>query len=334
MARIATTEEFVSKSILVHQNAYDYSLVEYKGNKIKVKIICPIHGVFEQIPSNHMCGKGCRYCFSKIRFIKEEFIAKANIVHNKIYDYSLVQYNNTKKRVKIICPIHGVFSQTPGKHLTGRGCSDCGVIVSKNAISKIVKIAAEKFIFKSKLIHKNKYDYSLVNYINANTKVSIICPVHGLFVQEPNHHLSGCGCRGCNKSKGENLISYFLQHNNIEFITQKIFPMCFHKNNLPFDFYLPKHNVCIEYNGEQHYREVEYFGGSKKFNERQKNDSIKLDFCRKNEIELIIIRYDENIKEVLIKRLLQKIKGSIYKENEQISSISNKGKYSGIRNGL
>ena len=122
--------EFVTKADKIHGENYDYSLVEYIKSSIKVKIICPTHGEFEQIPYSHLSGKGCPKCKGdKSRILNqsntEEFLTKANLIHGAKFDYSLVDYKNARIKVKIICPIHGVFEQTPNNHLSRRGCPKC-----------------------------------------------------------------------------------------------------------------------------------------------------------------------------------------------------------------
>ena len=116
MPKKLTKEEFIERSRAIHGDKYDYSLVEYRGKDIKVKIICPIHGVFEQTPNNHMHGAGCYKCgrdtvSKKTRYTKEDFIRVANEKHNNKYDYSLVDYVNSQCKVKIICPVHGVLNR-------------------------------------------------------------------------------------------------------------------------------------------------------------------------------------------------------------------------------
>jgi hypothetical protein len=103
---------FIKKANLKHNNKYNYSLVDYINNKNKVKIICPIHDVFEQSPNDHLTGNGCSLCGNK-NLNKEFFIKKAKLKHGDRYDYSLVEYINNKTKVKIICPLHGVFEQAP-----------------------------------------------------------------------------------------------------------------------------------------------------------------------------------------------------------------------------
>jgi len=125
----------------------------------------------------------------------KRFIEKSKVIHNDKFDYSLVEYVNSHSKVKIICPVHGEFTQTPHSHLSGRDCLKCKYLSFTSN--------TEDFISKAKLVHNDKYDYSLVNYINSRTKVNFICPVHGEFEQLPHSHLVGCGCSKCN------LIGYY-----------------------------------------------------------------------------------------------------------------------------
>ena len=161
----------------------------------------------------------------------------------------------------------------------------------------------ELFVYKSKKIHGDKYDYSLVNYINNKTKVEIICSEHGIFKQRPTDHLNGCGCPICRESKGEKKIRNFLNEKKIKFLPQYKFNNCKHILQLSFDFYLPEYNICIEYNGIQHYKPIEKFGGKNQFLIQNKCDNIKKEFCLKNNIKLIIIKYDNNILDELTNKL-------------------------------
>lgn len=122
-----TTEQFIIQAKSIHGDRYDYSLVEYTNNYTKIKIICPIHGSFEQIPNHHLNTSGCKVCSDEARAAtaKSEFATKASITHNNKYDYSLVEYTNNQSKVKIICPVHGVWEQTPNGHLAGNGCTHC-----------------------------------------------------------------------------------------------------------------------------------------------------------------------------------------------------------------
>ena len=128
--RTVTTSDFIARARDVHGDRYDYSLVEYKNWRSPVKITCPEHGVFEQIPNNHLKGRGCSHCAllekqKRFALTNKEFVKHARDVHGDRYDYSLVEYKNARTPVKITCPEHGVFEQTPDKHKQRHGCPKC-----------------------------------------------------------------------------------------------------------------------------------------------------------------------------------------------------------------
>ena len=151
------------------------------------------------------------------------------------------------------------------------------------------------FIQKSKEKHDDLYDYSLVSYTNNKGYVNIICKKHGIFNQRANHHLNGRGCPICKNSKGEIEIQKILINRNINHIQQKTFPGCKDLKVLPFDFYLPDHTMCIEFDGRHHFESIENWGGIKRLKNTQKHDQIKNIYCKENNIKLIRIKYDENI---------------------------------------
>jgi len=370
-----TTEKFIKQSREVHidKDKYDYSLVEYVDYCENVKIICSIHGEFEQTPASHLAGKGCIKCagvekynteeflqkiknngywnddydYSKIKYIgrinkiividtkfntehlmmpynlmglghkcciknavdKTQYLIKQlEKVHNGKYDYSKVEYANTNTKIKIICHIHGEFLQLPYSHLNGSGCDVCSEFKQSNT---------KEFIEKVARIHINengelKYNYDFVEYVYANNKVIIFCPKegHGKFLQTPHHHLLGNGCPKCKTSKGERKIINFLINNDISFNSQKTFTNCYSINVLKFDLYLPEYNLCIEYDGEQHFEPVRFAGCSienatQAFENTKINDQIKNEYCKNNNISLLRIPYWDfkNIEEILEKEL-------------------------------
>jgi hypothetical protein len=129
-----TQSEIVYKFVSIHGNNYDYSLVEYKNNKTKVKIKCnTCEAVFEQTPVNHLKGKGCRQCYiNGLKTKPEDIIAKFKEINKDSYDYSLVEYVNIDTDIKIKCnKCNNIFEQSPYLHSKGAGCSDCSNRVSK-----------------------------------------------------------------------------------------------------------------------------------------------------------------------------------------------------------
>lgn len=195
-----TTDVFIQRCNVIHNNFYDYSKVEYENCNTKVKIGCPKHGVFEQRPADHLNGVGCGQCglYKNTRLkSRDTFLKEAMEIHGDHYNYSKVEYINSTGKVTIICPIHGEFQQLPYTHLIGRGCKACGV--HKNVFKK----TKEEFMEKCHATHGDKYDYSKVEYVNLKTKITIGCPIHGEFQQTPYAHLKSGGCNKCgNAQKG------------------------------------------------------------------------------------------------------------------------------------
>ena len=123
----------------------------------------------------------------------KNFIDRAKSKHDDKYDYSKVEYNGIRNKVCIICPIHGEFWQYPQDHIRGNNCPICA---NENR-GRRKRYTKDEFVEKSKEIHGDKYDYSKVEYKNVNTKVNIICPIHGEFEQIPMNHINGQGCPKC-----------------------------------------------------------------------------------------------------------------------------------------
>jgi len=209
-------DEILKNLIVKHENKYDYSKFEYKGVNNKIIIICPIHGEFKQMLSNHMKGHGCKKCanedLSLLKTLtKQEFIKKAIELHKDEYDYSKIQYKSSDQKIIIICKKHGEFLQTPNGHLCGNGCKKCGIESNSKAQIGLNKFERRQgiilntkedinnnFIKKAIEIHGDKYDYSLVQYGKNNSeKIIINCQLHGTFEQTPICHLSGSGCSLC-----------------------------------------------------------------------------------------------------------------------------------------
>ncbi len=293
--------------------SFDYSLVDYKNDKTKVKIICPIHGCFEQLPKKHLKGFGCHECYklnmkSKLTSNTSEFILKSKKIHVNKYDYSKVNYIGNKISVEIICSEHGAFKQTPNSHLNGRGCIKCSIPIRNE---KLI-LDNNEFIIRAKKVHGDKYDYSLVDYKSYNKKVKIICEKHGIFEQIAYYHINGNGCQNCKISSGEEKIISYLINNEINFKKEETFKNCVNPKTgkkLKFDFYLSDYNTCIEYDGKQHFQEVKFFGGEKAFENRVELDGIKTRFCSDNNIDLLRIPYTEfsEIENLIFNFIKQKI---------------------------
>ena len=288
----------INKFHKTHGDRYDYSLVDVNTLREKIKIICPIHGVFEQTPYHHVSRKqGCPICGGRVKKTQTQYILEAKKKYGDKYDYSLVDYINIDTKIKIICPIHGVFEQTPYHHLITNGCTKCNGHY----------MDTEFFSEKSAIVHDGKYDYSLVDYINGNTKVKIICPIHGVFEQLPSNHLKSRGCLICRSSKKEKIIWQQLTDGKVEFIFQKKFKDLKFKNPLFFDFFIPRLNLIIEYHGEQHY--IKAWDGVDGLTNRGKRDELKKKYCTDNNINFMVIKYNEEF-DLIINNVIKKYNGT------------------------
>jgi len=305
-SQLSKNNIFINKAILIHSDKYDYSKIIFINNTTKIEIICPIHGSFWQLPKYHISKKrGCKECsYDNIRVLKNKSI---NIDHDSNFKKTcIIKYRNKyiyidkiknhHLAINILCKKHLLyFKQTPMSHLKYSACPSCSLNRKK-----------EKFIKKSRIIHSDKYDYSKIIFINNTTKIEIICPIHGSFWQLPKYHISKYGCPSCSSSKGENLIQEYLLNNNIKFIKENRFYNCKSKNTLPFDFYLIDLNICIEYDGIQHFKPIEFFGGDKSLKQIKLRDNIKTQFCIDNNIELIRFNYKQTknkIKDILNEKI-------------------------------
>ena len=188
--RRLTTENFIKGARKVHGDTYNYLKTDCNGTTTKLTIICPQHGPFKQLPWNHLSGRGCARCAAELHSARsrsntEEFIQKSHAVHGDRYDYSQVEYVTKVDKVRIICKNHGEFEQIASNHLGGSGCPACGQMAAADK----TRMPQEEFIARAKKIYGDRYDYSKVEYINNNTKVTIICSKHGEFHSQPSNFL-------------------------------------------------------------------------------------------------------------------------------------------------
>jgi hypothetical protein len=381
MPRKLTLDEFINKANEIHNKKFDYTKVVYIDSNTRVTIICPMHGEFKQKPSHHLTGSECQQCGkitnkSSLILTREELLRRFEEAHGEKYDYSQTNYINYYKKIDIICPAHGVFKTTAVAHyLHKRGCpkckdswfvGDCYKLKRQDTfVKRVNQIWGEvfdfgnlnfktlhkpicitckkhnhsfetkpcvllqnkggcvfcseerhrekhhqkmfnKFLEKSKTIHGNSYDYSLVTeYVNSFSPINIICKTHGVYETTADAHIYGkSGCPICSKSKGEAKIEMFLTCNNIEYTPQKY--IIINGSRHFFDFYLPKYELFIEYDGKQHFHPIKHFGGEPALKVIKERDEIKNDFCRSNSKLLLRIPYTSysEIDDILEQQLL------------------------------
>lgn len=316
------TDEFIKKAREVHGDKYDYSKVEYVNNHTKVCIICPKHGEFWQVPNSHLNGNGCPVCVGLKRLTKEDFINRANRVHNYKYDYSNCNFISTHFKVDIICPIHGTFSQLPKNHLKGQGCPECGKLYAK----EWQKGNYDGFMEESKKRFGDIYEFPNIKeeYVNSHSVIHIKCKKCGnVFTKIACDHLTSPhgGCLKCysNVSSEEQKLGH-----EIESIVGKENVLYRDRdalNGREIDIYIPSLKIGIEYDG--------IYWHSEKY--KDKNYHLeKTEECKKHDIKLIHIFEDEYIHHAdIVHSKIRHIIGldnskKIYGRKCSIKEISNK----------
>ena len=212
-------------------------------------------------------------------------------------------YSTAKTKLKIICPTHGEQEMLPHHHIRGYGCGKCGK--EQINISNGKQLSQQQFL--EKVSNLQGLDFSNSTYKNKRSNITVRCIIHGDYTTKAEMILKGCGCPKCKSSKGEDIIETWLLKNSISYITQKTFEGCSYKRLLKFDFYLPNYNMCIEYDGEQHFRPIKYWGGLEGFKKLIIKDGLKNLYCQENNLSLLRISYKDNIIETLEKNIKNKI---------------------------
>lgn len=267
---------------------FKYNVSQYINTTIPFSLTCNKCGkTFKRDLNALKLNNTCPFCNGKSRnryYTTEEFVKVASDTHNNKYDYSNTIYKSSDEKICVICHEkdkfgneHGVFYVTPHSHIGSQktGCPKCSGKYKKNT---------DDFINESNEVHDFHYDYSKSNYINAKTKVCIICPEHGEFWQTPNSHLQGQGCPVCKQSKYEIQIKKLLKHNNIGFISQYK-PQWL--SNMSLDFFILDKNIAIEVQGIQHYKSIKYWGGDEQLKKVIDRDNKKKILCEENNVKLL-----------------------------------------------
>lgn len=314
-----TKEEFLEKAKEKHGDRYDYSQIKFINGHVKVSIGCKIHGHFLQSPHKHLQNGGCKTCGvlkrSSNRIKNTEwFIAKARKIHGDEFDYSESLYTKSKETVKIKCKNNHIFWQSPNVHLAGHRCPFCQK-TGKPYWDSLPKISFEEFVEKSNLVHDSQYDYTKTKETfiegNVNKKVLITCKEHGDFWQPMRTHIAGfCGCKRCHKKwRAEHkLLDRIREEFPNEIVLHQFSPPWLHRQI--FDIYLPDQNIAIEYNGQQHYIPVEWYGGTKSLIGQIEMDNKKRKVCLDNDCKLFEFPYFFSEKQ--INEEIEKIKSIIF----------------------
>lgn len=322
MAEKLIIEDLLKKFNDIHKGYYDYNEVIYVNKRTKIKIICPKHGVFYQLPLGHLkCG--CNKCTErKTKLTNHEVIQRFINTHGNEYDYSRVNYINAKTKVEISCKLHGSFYKRMDAHIRGEGCRTC----LQNKIDENTKlpIALKHHISKTDFINSldadfsSNYDYSLLpDYFLRSNKIPIICQLHGKFEQRASDHQRRFRCSKC---RG---ISSHAEAEIINFIQEYIPTLKIIQNDRTIlkgkelDIYIPSKKLAIEYCG--------IYWHSEKFKPNKNYHFEKYKTCRDKDIKLITIFEDEWIehKDIIKNLLLSKLElSNDYMDNVSIENIS------------
>lgn len=266
-------------------------LESYKGATTNILHKCLIHDYsWTTTPSSILQGHRCPKCKAEkinscVLLSHDEFCNR--LKNNNPNVIPLETYKGHKIPIKHKCIIHNVeWTTTPACTMYGAGCYLC---VKEKTIERLT-LSHEEYLLK--LNECNPTIICLERYIGMKTPILHKCTVCGLeWKPWPCSLMSEHGCPRCVSSKGEKTIAEWLDLNNIKYESEKIFDDCSDINPLPFDFYLTNYNKCIEYDGEQHFRPIDFFGGESAFRIRQMHDIIKTEYCEYNNIPLLRIPY-------------------------------------------
>lgn len=300
-----TTKDFIEEMNI--KNSSIIVLGEYINARTKVLVKCKkCNYEWEALSNNLAKGGGCPICGKesfkeKKRLSKEDFIKR---IFEKNPSIELLdEYENTRKRITCFCKkCNNVFSVEAQSLLTNKknkGCPNCRENIRNTKLTKKEVV---------KRLKKVNPDIELISdIITTRDKAKFKCKKCGkeweaLLNNILNRHT---GCPNCKESKGERKVRLFLEDHKIYFISQYRFNNCKDKYTLPFDFYLPKYNLCIEYDGKMHYIPSNFSNGEEKLKYTQTHDKIKTDYCENNNIKLLRISYLDynNIEKILSEEL-------------------------------
>lgn len=272
---------------------------EYKGSLTEILHRCTVHNYEWMVsPANILKRNGCPKCNKKYHKTHNDYVEELKKSNPNLQVVGT--YINAKTKILHKCLIHNIdWMVSPDNALKGVGCKKC---VVEATITRCTK-TNEQYI--RELSTKNSNIEVLEEYQNTITPILHRCKIcNHKWMAAPSNLLSGTSCPMCNISNGEYQVKDWLEKHNYIYEPQKKFSDCKDKNPLPFDFYLPEYNVCIEYDGEQHYKPVSFGSGNKKhieeiFEYTQRHDQIKNEYCKSKGIRLIRIPYFDDVKEKL-----------------------------------
>lgn len=317
-----TSEAFKNK----FNNKYDTIQIkgEFVDSLTPIEVFCNIcKNIWTVIPQHALVSCGCPECarINKIKNI-ELFLEQLN---NKFPNIKLIgDYKGFSTKTKFYCNnCKNEWDVMPNQLLDSMyGCPKCAHKIKAQSL----RMSHEEFVEKLKKINPNIK--VIGNYSTSQDKIEFLCLKCGNYwFTKPNNILQSKSCPKCNKSHGEQNIEKYLIESNIEYVAQKTYNdlLGIKYKKLSYDFYLPKYNLLIEFQGEQHKKPKEYFGGEEKFKIQQEHDKRKREYAKLHKINLLEIWYYDidNIEEILTKELfkLNKINNLKLESVETVISI-------------
>lgn len=283
------------------QNPYVLVLSkDYISSADKFQCQCKICGyIWNSRVSNLMKGHGCPKCAPKINGEKKRKTPEQ--FSKQIYDNfngTIIlneEYTTAANKISATCTVCN-YSWKPQAHSLeeGYGCPKCAgnaPISNDEFVERVKDTKNPSLIIKSE-------------YIDSSTYIDVECTIcHYEWEMKPANIQSGNGCPKCRRSLGELRIEKFLIDNNINFNAQKTYSglVGIKGNLLSYDFYLPQYNLLTEFQGEQHERPIEFFGGEERFQIQQEHDKRKRNYAKLHNINLLEIWYYDidQIEEIL-----------------------------------
>jgi hypothetical protein len=229
-----------------------------------------------------------------------------------LFGFDRFNYVNNKGYVELYCLKTKKYFEVRFDSINRDGRKGCPCHECRTArTNEGNTLTTEEFITRVVAVWgQNVFDFTDTEYLGARYSVKLTCLSCGTTFKKIAAHITdGNGCTKCHlkSSKGESRIIDFLYDNDILYQHEYMFDDCKGtKRRLPFDFYIPAFNTCIEFDGEQHYREVKWWGGKEQFDKLRKNDAIKTAYCKDNNIKLLRIPHTDfkRIPEILEQALL------------------------------
>lgn len=305
-----TAKEFYRRVEIIYRNkSITFKRKRNVSMKTKITAICAKHGGITHTAEWWLNRKGCEYCNGK--FFPGDWMKNAKAVHGDKYEYVGEAPKKYNSFIHYICHTHGLQKQRYDIHVQqGCGCAYC-----TGHLPRSIEIRKENFLKKAHKKYGDLFTYNMDEYKNNDTPISITCRIHKYtFKTTPDTHTRKNGsCPVCSMSSGELQIFLWLSKRNIENIPQ------YHIRNenpnldikyLMVDFYVPTYNLFIEFQGEQHFKDVSFFRRDKDWSlqKQQLRDQTMRDYCQRHNIRLLEIKFDQQEE---IEKLLEETIGNL-----------------------